>query len=292
MLRSLLVIDDYGELVFLQTLMKKVGFDIEGIQSPRAVADAILNFNPELIILTANGKRINGVEIAEGLKKTAGKPKVIILVPSQFMDRFQGLKLPNVDAFVESPVKPTALLKVVSEIGGLDGASLAEKYAKLMSSQGQAEEDNRVMGSQAPSEKEAQFQIVSGDVSSEDQDSHVSGSGARFQLKPEGLRQPSDEAPAEARRRSLEPESSFEDSNEGSEVTKQKPLDKLEPAERARRYKAALDSLETPKFNGLPAEQVRNFHKQIRAQESPKDLKPLEDERKAFVRSLFKSVKK
>ena len=278
MLRTLLVIDDYGEMVFLQTLLKKVGFDVEGIQSPRAVGDAILNFNPDLIILTANGKRINGVDISEGIKRASGRPRLVLLVPEQLMDRFQGVQLKNIDAFVGSPIKPAALLQKVAEVGGLDGALLAEKYAKLKSSQVQSEENLKVMSSDQDVSDENHLQIISGKIDEDNGPQRVGGEEdsahkPRFSLKKEA--------------RDLTKTAGHQESDESTAVSQQP----LSPEERSMRYQKALESMETPKFDGLPTERVREFHKQIRNQEKPGDLKPLEEERKEFVRTLFKTAK-
>lgn len=131
MKRVLLVIDDYGELLFLQTLLKKLGFDVDGIQNERSFEDTFLALNPEIVIATAKGKRINGLEIAEGLRKVRGLPKVILLATGPIWDRLRGLEIPSVDGVLESPVAASRLLGMIAGVAELDRDGLLEKYRKL-----------------------------------------------------------------------------------------------------------------------------------------------------------------
>jgi DNA-binding response OmpR family regulator len=131
MKRVLLVIDDYGELLFLQTLLKKLGFDVDGIQNERAFEDSFLALNPEIVIATAKGKRINGLEIAEGIRKVRGLPKVILLATGAIWDRLRGLEIPSVDGVLESPVAASQLLGMIADLAELDKTTLLEKYRRL-----------------------------------------------------------------------------------------------------------------------------------------------------------------
>lgn len=131
MLRTLLVLDDYGEMVFLQTLLKKLGFDVEGIQNLRSLDDTLLSFNPDMLIATAKGKRINGIEMAEKIKKPRGTPKIVLLVPEVTLDKYPQLGLANVDGFACTPIKAPEFLRTISELAGLKTEALLEKYSKI-----------------------------------------------------------------------------------------------------------------------------------------------------------------
>jgi response regulator RpfG family c-di-GMP phosphodiesterase len=131
MLRVLLVIDDYGELLFMQTLLKKLGFDVDGIQNQRSFDESILNLNPDLVLATAKGRKVNGVELAEGLRRTRGVPRVILLAPPAMAEKLSSAMIANVDAVLETPVGATRLLEKVAELGGVDKINLLEKYRRL-----------------------------------------------------------------------------------------------------------------------------------------------------------------
>ncbi len=131
MKRILLVVDDYGELLFLQTLLKKLGFDVDGIQNERSFEDSVLNLNPDMIIATAKGKRVNGLELAEGIRKVRGLPNVILLANGAMWDRLNGLQMNSVDGVLQSPVGANKLLGMIADIFALDKPALLEKYRKL-----------------------------------------------------------------------------------------------------------------------------------------------------------------
>ena len=131
MLRILLVVDDYGELLFLQTLLKKLGFDVDGIQNERSFEDSFLALNPDVVIASAKGKKVDGLELSENMRKVRGLPKVILLAGGPLLDRLQTLQLVNVDGLLESPVSSMRLLAMIAAKCGLDQAVLLEKYRKL-----------------------------------------------------------------------------------------------------------------------------------------------------------------
>jgi len=128
------MIDDYGELLYLQTLLKKLGFDVDGIQNERQFEDTFLALNPEVIVATAVGKRVNGVAMAEQLNRVRGLPKVVLIAPAPQMEKLGGRQIENVDAILQSPVSPNHLLVTLAETNSLDKDHLLEKYRKLKSS--------------------------------------------------------------------------------------------------------------------------------------------------------------
>ena len=112
MLRVLLVLEDYGELMFLQTVLKKIGFDVDSIQNPRMFADSMLSLNPDVLVMTAYGKRIRGVEMVAGIKKNRGLPKIILIRSATLSkDIYKEL---DVDVWLDSPVAAPNLLDAIA----------------------------------------------------------------------------------------------------------------------------------------------------------------------------------
>lgn len=127
MLRVLLVLEDYGEMLFLQTLLKKMGFDVDGMQNPRGLNDHIISMNPDILVMTAFGKRVNGFELAGGLKRSRGIPKVLLM-------HSMGMRTPpspHVEGWIVSPTTAMDFLRMISSIGGVDLKQVEEKYHKL-----------------------------------------------------------------------------------------------------------------------------------------------------------------
>jgi CheY-like chemotaxis protein len=127
MLRVLMVLEDYGELMFLQTVLKKLGFDVDAIQNPRSFADHVLTMNPDVLVMTANGKKVQGIELSRTLRRVRGQPRVILLRQSSVPEDAQALA----DGWLETPVSALALLNLLADICGLNKQVLAEKFQKL-----------------------------------------------------------------------------------------------------------------------------------------------------------------
>lgn len=127
MLRVLMVLEDYGELMFLQTVLKKIGFDVDAIQNPRIFQDSLLRMNPEILVMTAAGKRVNGRELAKTVKRVRGFPKVVLIrAPNSPVEDD-----PEISAWLNGPVAAPELLKALSDLCNLDNHILQEKFQKL-----------------------------------------------------------------------------------------------------------------------------------------------------------------
>lgn len=127
MLRVLMVLEDYGELMFLQTVLKKIGFDVDAIQNPRSFEESLLRMNPDVLVMTAYGKRIKGLELAKNVKKVKDLPHILLLRTSgQIVDED-----PAVNMWREAPLGAVDLLNAIGELCSLDKKTLNEKFARL-----------------------------------------------------------------------------------------------------------------------------------------------------------------
>lgn len=127
MLRILLLLEDYGEIMFLSTALKKIGFDVEGIQNPRLFDETFLKMNPDMMILTAFGKRVRGLELIRKKKPPRGWPRIVMLyVPGQSTEHD-----PDVSAWLQSPVPVGEMLNTIGDLSSLDKNQLQEKFKKL-----------------------------------------------------------------------------------------------------------------------------------------------------------------
>lgn len=260
MLRVLLLLEDYGELMFLQTLLKKIGFDVDGIQNPKALADHLLKINPDVLILTAFGKRVRGFEMASQIKRRAGLPKILLI-------RAPGappLDDPGIYAWLDSPVGAQQVLDQLADLASLNKQVLQEKLQKMR--QQEAEEKARTLrpetGEQPTMEK-------------------AHGESGNFSQA---------EASTEATpARSAEPAAA---DGESAAVQEQRvdPLggSLVSATDRQERYKNFLKSASAPTSHGYAVKQVQDQIKALRREESAEDLEDLERERRAFVEQLFK----
>jgi hypothetical protein len=127
MLRSLMVLEDYGELMFLQTVLKKIGFDVDAIQNPRGFNDSLLRMNPDILVMTAFGKRVKGLELSRGVKKVRDLPHIVLLRSSGQ----EAEEDPGIDRWLEAPVGALSLLDCIADLSHLNKNVLQEKFQKL-----------------------------------------------------------------------------------------------------------------------------------------------------------------
>lgn len=153
MLRVLMVLEDYGELMFLQTILKKIGFDVDAIQNPRSFQDSLLTMNPDVLIMTAHGKRVNGLELASTVRKNRGIPHILLIKPAgtpQTDDE-------NIEGWLDSPVSAMSMLNEIAEMCGLNKDVLAEKFQKLRLQEDPEAAAARVLHLKEQEEKEAEL---------------------------------------------------------------------------------------------------------------------------------------
>lgn len=143
MLRVLMVLEDYGELMFLQTVLKKVGFDVDAIQNPRLFSDSLISLNPDVVVMTAYGKRVKGLELSRNIKRVRGLPHVILVRgPGQLADSD-----PLIGAWMQAPIGAVDLLNAIAKVGNLDRDVLNEKFQKLKIAEQTDEDEARVLTS-------------------------------------------------------------------------------------------------------------------------------------------------
>jgi len=132
--RILLILDDYNEMLYLQTLLKKLGFDVDSLTTTRNISDAIISFNPKFLIMTALGKKVNGIELTKEVTKRSGIPRLILLKPTTQNFSNGELSASIIDKVMETPVNILKLLKCLSEFdSNVKYDQLTHKLANIIS---------------------------------------------------------------------------------------------------------------------------------------------------------------
>jgi CheY-like chemotaxis protein len=131
MRRILLVVDHYTELIYIQSLLKKIGFSVDGVQSDRGFEEAVLRTNPDLVIFSLRSKRFYGIELLSLIRQT---PKTIVLAPKSVVEVAGSLaELAPAGRVLETPVQAVELLSALADLGSLDLQGLLAKYSKIRS---------------------------------------------------------------------------------------------------------------------------------------------------------------
>jgi len=115
----------------METLFKKLGFDAQGVQNQRAFDEALLGLNPEVCIMTARGKRVHGLDIAENISHHNRHTKIVLFAPRGLAEKLDAKNVPFVDAWVETPPSIPTLLTTLASSMGMDSKILLEKYNKI-----------------------------------------------------------------------------------------------------------------------------------------------------------------
>src|SRR5262249_36377694 len=133
MIRVLLALDDYSELVFNQTMLKKMGFDVVGVQTPHAVSENLLSFGPQVLVVSAHGKKINGIHLTQTIRRPRGFPKIFLVFHSHQASSAERKEAEGAvyEVALESPIDPKVLLQNIAEHTNLDAKQLLEKFEKV-----------------------------------------------------------------------------------------------------------------------------------------------------------------
>lgn len=122
-----MVIEDYTERMYLQTVLKKIGFDVDSIAHSRGLDEGLLRLNPEILLMTATSHQVNGLELAREVLRRRDPPHIILILVSGS----RPMEAPPNIHFIESPVAPPLLLDMISDLTSIDRELLRDKYAKL-----------------------------------------------------------------------------------------------------------------------------------------------------------------
>lgn len=273
----MLIIEDYQELVYLQTLLKKIGFDVLGTQNLRGIEETQLGFNPDLIFLASRAKQDQLEPICEQIKKRSKKVQLVFVqdlksssprATNSFFSLFEG--------HLKSPVNPKDLFLLIGRLGELDGEYLVEKYKKIRSQLSQEDETELLL---IKHEEQSIGERTSADFE------RLSDSLEELNAPLEVL--PSAEEAVSPSGSELSSEAEIQ-SAEDLPILKGEKLTKVIDLPE-RDYSSVIAGLEPLKEMQFDAKKVRAYHRKIRKEPPDENSSELDQERQLFVKALFKS---
>lgn len=125
MVRVLLLLEDYNELLFTETILKKVGFDVESSKNHLNLVEILLGFNPEVLVVPGNGRRIHLAEVLQQVRKQRRQPEIFVIGENELV-----LQDGAIAKVLTHPLNPKELLTSLAEHSGLDSESLLDKYKR------------------------------------------------------------------------------------------------------------------------------------------------------------------
>lgn len=150
MRKVMLVIDDYQEMVAIENLLRRLGFDVLSLGKDILINDALYRFQPEIVIATSKGRSVDGYKVAERMKKLFPRPRVALTYSGGIPPALTPKSKMNVDGLIATPIQPSNLIKLVARLGDLDFEPLLEKFQKIMSAPLSQPEEVRVSGYSTP----------------------------------------------------------------------------------------------------------------------------------------------
>lgn len=303
MLRVALVIDDYNELIYLQTILRKIGIDVEGLQNVKKYSELSLGFNPQVLIASAYGKKVQGLEFCRNLHRVRGLPKIILLQTSQQPVSEQDAKDLNIDLVLESPVNPVSLISGLATVANVDEVSLNEKFKRLQASGAlsipepiqMVGEDEAVIREtprfafrdQGQSQAEPSFKIKTED------DASVFVAGASTPTDspisvPELRAQSLTGAQLDTTKPANLVTATVGKANIPRSALEQTEEEKKKRRERFEQYVGSVPPLPEAHFD---RQHIFQFNKKIRSNPPPPDIQEIEGDRKEFVKNLFTKKK-
>jgi hypothetical protein len=257
MRKIMLVIEDYTDLIALENLLRRVGFDVLSLGKDILVSDALLRFQPDIVIATSKGRVVDGLRVAARVKKQTPAPRVALAYTLGNAPSLNSEGQTLVDAMVVLPIQPSSFLKVMSQLAGIDAASLLSKYEKISTVRPQEEELLHVTG-EAPAPVESRFV-------------------RNAPIEPAAAPSVFDEDPW------AKSEEEWDPAKKPGEAATTRSI-------RSDRYDRFLSTMEEEKFdNVLPREKAAAAMRELKkASEKDKDkLEQLDRERREFVKVLF-----
>jgi len=129
MKRILLISDDFNEMTFLETLLKKLGFDAMGIQSLSVALDKAMTINPEMVILSDYIKGQSTHLLLESL--VSFRPNMFVVLMKSNLGASTEHVAEFVNKSVKSPIDPADFIQSICEVAKLNSAQYLEKFYKL-----------------------------------------------------------------------------------------------------------------------------------------------------------------
>lgn len=133
MRKILLVIDEYQEMVALENLLRRVGFDVLSVGKDILVNDALNGFFPDIVVTSMKGRAVDGVKVSTRIRKLAPPPRVAFVTNAESAANISVEQKLFTDAVIASPLQPIPVIRTIAQLANLDPNPLIGKFQKLSS---------------------------------------------------------------------------------------------------------------------------------------------------------------
>lgn len=150
--------DDYVENSRIETLLKKVGFDVMAMGTEQGLPDKILSFRPDIVVATGSSAKVTSLSVGMKLKELRGFTASVILgFPKNTKLNPMDLLKIRMDRLIESPLNGETLVRNMCELLALSSDAFLEKLRKAQWSE--APIDSQVVRGASQSQSEAAVSV-------------------------------------------------------------------------------------------------------------------------------------
>ena len=115
MSKIMIIEDDEVLSLELKELLTLNGYEVELVKDFKNTIDAILNYNPDLLLLDINIPYLNGEVILQNLRKKSNVPVIMVTSRNTDMDEALSISL-GADDYITKPYNPNILLLRINAI--------------------------------------------------------------------------------------------------------------------------------------------------------------------------------
>ncbi len=135
MAKILLMVEDYNESRKLQTILPKLGFEVQLLNNESLLSSIILSFNPQIIYVSGEQIRFSGMGVAKKMVEFPRWQGKIILgfAADAFPDEADLAKV-RVDLILPEPVSTETYIQVFAEILNENPDEMLKKWMKFSDS--------------------------------------------------------------------------------------------------------------------------------------------------------------
>ncbi len=162
MRKIMLIIDDFNELEFLESTLRRLGFDVLSLNKDLTVPSAILGFFPDLVMAQAKSRAVDGIALSQKVRKLAPQARMVLLHPIGSPPKAGAELKQTVDAFLEVPVDPSKLIAMLAQLGSLDEKVLQDKLNRMAAGKMSEEKRTRLQGKGGQSSQSSANNMIGG----------------------------------------------------------------------------------------------------------------------------------
>lgn len=291
----------------VQTILKKIGFDVMVSSSEFSLPEQVLSFRPDLVIGCGKGTKVSTIGVGRRMKDmTRWMGRVILIFPSGVRPDPLDLMRVRMDMALEAPVDLTRMVQVLGNFTEQDPNALLERMVKAVAEEAETNLWNAAVAAEAKTsdrvfvtggQEAAKNWNVDGGVPQGTTTQNVAKGmpeDVEEPQRPEHRRRPSQmPSPTNTvpipKPDKLKPMDSIEPLSDPEALLPRKPSSTPEKLERSGKYKEFLKTHPVEiKQQSLKRTEARRVQKRLRKDWSEEKLKSQDELRQDFTAALFK----